>query len=301
MKLNKLFWGFLLITAGVVMLVEKIFNFDIQLGWAVDLWPLILILWGVTFLKIPDVAKKVSALLAGLTFALVVVGMFSCERGCGINNEFNWRRHGNHEFKGSFYHKLDMQNGIKTADFEIKSAAGSIYLNDTSSSLVEVNAMNLESELTSDTTEDGKTSITLDAKGGFSSGKKREVNLKLNKNVVWNLNFNSGVSSIKCDLIKFKIDTINISSGASSMYLLFGKEKDTINLIVDSGVSNLKIDIPNEFSVRIASDLALSKFNMKDFYKVDEDIYLSNNFGKTNKVVFINFDGALSNLDINRY
>ena len=285
MKLNKLFWGFLLITAGVVMLVEKIFNFDIQLGWAVDFWPLILIFWGVTFLKLPDAAKKASALLAGLTFALVVVGMFSCERGCGIVKEFNWRRHSNHEFKGSFYHKLDMKNGVTTADFEINSAAGSIYLSDSSASLIEVNAMNYESELTSDTTEDGKTSITLDANGGIGSGKNREVNLKLNKNVTWNLNFNSGASGIKCDLVKFKIDTINISSGASSMYLKFGTQKDTINLIVNSGVSNLKIDLPEIYSVRIESDMALSKFNMKDFYKVDDDIYLSNNFGKTSKVV----------------
>ena len=84
MKKGTIFWGIFLISFGILLLIMQFDLTYFSLTFGIDLWPLILIFWGVSLLKIPDIYKKILAGATGLLIALFIAGLID-----GANNHFN--------------------------------------------------------------------------------------------------------------------------------------------------------------------------------------------------------------------
>lgn len=86
MKTYVIFWGVLLISLGIALILNNFDLLNFDFSFAFKLWPIILIIWGLTFLKISETFKKILASLSALflTFlfiALIKFDWFSALRG----------------------------------------------------------------------------------------------------------------------------------------------------------------------------------------------------------------------------
>lgn len=86
MKTYIIFWGVLLISLGIALTLNnfELLNFDFS--FALKMWPIILIIWGLTFLKISEILKKILAAISALFLTLLFIALikfdwFSALRG----------------------------------------------------------------------------------------------------------------------------------------------------------------------------------------------------------------------------
>ncbi len=80
MKNSTLFWGVFLIILGLLLLLNQMDILSVSLGSVFKFWPIILIIWGVSLLRLPDIYKKVLLGLTALLLAIFVSGLFSFDR-----------------------------------------------------------------------------------------------------------------------------------------------------------------------------------------------------------------------------
>jgi len=72
-KKGTLFWGFLLISIGLLLLCDQLYN-NLNLMFVFRLWPLLFVIWGTALLKIPDLIKNIMSALSGVVLAF----FYSC-------------------------------------------------------------------------------------------------------------------------------------------------------------------------------------------------------------------------------
>jgi hypothetical protein len=77
MKSSTIFWGVFLISLGILLLLRQFGIWDADLGDLFDLWPSLLIIWGISLLKIGEKAKLLIVALTALLLALFTAGFFS--------------------------------------------------------------------------------------------------------------------------------------------------------------------------------------------------------------------------------
>lgn len=77
MKSSTIFWGVFLISLGALLLLRQFGIWDSDLGDLFDLWPSLLIIWGISLLKIGNVAKTALIALTALLLAVFTSGFFT--------------------------------------------------------------------------------------------------------------------------------------------------------------------------------------------------------------------------------
>src|SRR3989339_32079 len=141
MKTKHLFWGFLFITIGVLILLNNVTSFTLYWVNIWKYWPVFLILIGISLLiKSPFVRGAFASIIA----IVIGISLFAMlKSGCGFfENDFvsgihhgvvikDWNDH-DYEVK-NFYE--DYNDKIKTATLDLKAGVGSFKITDTTSSL----------------------------------------------------------------------------------------------------------------------------------------------------------------------
>jgi hypothetical protein len=77
MKSSKIFWGVFLVSLGTLLLIRQFGVWDVDLGDLFNLWPSLLIIWGVSLLKIGEIAKLSLIAITALLLAVFTAGFFS--------------------------------------------------------------------------------------------------------------------------------------------------------------------------------------------------------------------------------
>lgn len=77
MKSSTIFWGVFLISLGILLLLRQFGIWDVDLGDMFDFWPSLLIIWGISLLKIGDLAKQILIAITALLLAVFTAGFFS--------------------------------------------------------------------------------------------------------------------------------------------------------------------------------------------------------------------------------
>ncbi len=304
MKSSSVFWGVFLITIGLIYFGESINLFQTDLSGLVKLWPLIIVFIGISYFKIPNIYKLILSGLNGILFGLILVGMLSCR--CSHGCPANWFSHSNvtinTEHKNLVTKSIALDSLVTSANLNITAGASSIDLEGITDSLMmytaESEIINVQYDKQSE-----KSIANLNLKLGESNdiNVSRHTEIALNNNINWKLNVNAGAGDLSLDLSKHKVNEVSIQSGVSSCFLKLGNRADTVNIDVNTGVSSVDIEIPKDMACKIQLKEGLSDINLDEFNKVNNNIYLTDNFDKTKKVIFINYEGALSSLSVNRY
>lgn len=300
MKSGKLFWGFFLLALGTLFLFDKysVINTNFDFIW--DIWPLIFVFWGALVILKENAAKPVASALFGVFIALLFYGF--------IYNTF-WSFDYDYDsaelnFNESYFE--DYNPEVKYANLTISSGVSYITIKDLSDKLVEGKTAGFFGEYDFDTqVEDSVAYIDFNLhKKRFNFFKdriKNRLDVSLNQSPVWDFDLNLGASKSKFDLKNFRVRNFDLETGATSTTIIFGDKFDSTNVDVQMGAASLTIEIPRGSGCELRGEMTMIAKNLDDFTKQGDAYYVTENFDKAKKKLFIKIDGGVASLDIKRY
>ena len=130
----------------------------------------------------------------------------------------------------------------------------------------------------------------------ISNSIKNYWQLKLNNKIIYDLSIKTGAIDTDCNLSGFKVETLYIESGACNINLVVPKYNSKI--IIDTGVSNIEITIPQNVGATVNIDSGIAVKDLDDFTKTN-GTYISHNYNASEFKTEIEIDCGVSNIDIN--
>ena len=298
MKTGKLFWGFFLLTLGALFLLTKYDLLCCSFGFVWDIWPLIFVFWGALVIFKETIARPFISSIFGIFLALLLFGIV--ENGI---NSFDFSE------SDGFYTEVyneDYDSFIKTADLEINSGAGLFIIRSSTDKLAEGKAKGSLAEYNFESWKNddhASVRIELHKKNfNFFRGRfKNQLEVSLNQNPVWDLNFNIGASKANFDLTEFKVKNVSLHTGVTNGRIKLGDKFDSTNVDIEMGVASITLEIPETSGCTITSDMALVSRDFPGFSKKYSGYYETENFKSAKKKVFIDVNGGVSSIKVKRY
>lgn len=313
MNFKKIFWGVMLVLIGTLFILKNlgVIYFTWHTIWR--LWPLILILWGISLIPVKDYLKLIFSVVA-IALSVLLVQKYD---KTGYYN-FGWRdsdRGRNREqFDRDDWNDTSetqelfqpFDSAINRVELKLDAAAGEFRLEETAP---DDQLLTLFKEGSvgnySMTSQDEDDVRTIELKIRESNAKIRtrgnRVKLGLNTTPVWDFDMNIGAASIDFDLSNYKVGEIDLDGGASAINLKLGDRSDYTKLDIDAGAASIDIKIPESAGAELKIETALSSKNFPGFKKIEKGLYRTENYESAAKKIEIKIDAAVSSLNINRY
>ncbi|MEI6173793.1 MAG: DUF5668 domain-containing protein [Bacteroidota bacterium] len=312
MKYRHVFWAFILIAIGILFMLNNfgVLEFGFRTLWS--LWPLILILWGISILPIKD-GIKIAALAVVLALTVIFFNR--------ISERSSWFHF--HNFRG-FSDKdwEDDEDSTTTYNYQpqnlsvpydsltgrgelrLDAAAGNFELQGITSDFLTFNKTGDIGNYSLTTTSEGnkkKINLSMEKSGIRHSVNENKVEIKLNDKPSWNLDFDIGAAEILMDLRDYKIDTTTIDAGASSLDIKIGDKSPLTVMTFNAGASSIKVEIPKESGCQIKSESFMISKEFEGFTKKGEGIYQTANFSTGKNKIYLTVKTAISKIEITRY
>ncbi len=306
MKAKNIIWGLVLVLIGVMFILK---NLDvIYFSWYSiwKLWPMALVLIGVTILPIKDSIKVI------LTILILIAGAFFL---VSFPDHHNWKDRwsfDNPAESADDKEPLDIDQRIfesyDTTISEVNlifdAAAGNFRLEQTTDELFEFEREGNLGRYTysiKDLGEKREVRIELDEGRIVKGDLKNRVAMKLNPNPVWDIKVDVGAANIEMDLSAFKISRLDINGGASSINIRLGNLQSESKIKINSGASSINIKVPEEFGCEVHTSTVLSSKDLQGFNKVSGGTYVTPDFSEKTKNIIIEVEAAVSSLNVERY
>ncbi len=312
MKYRHVFWAFILIAVGVLFMLNNfgVLEFGFRTLWS--LWPLILILWGISILPIKD-GIKIIGLVAVLAFTVIFFNRIS-ERSAWFNfhnfQGFNNQNWDDDEDSTSTYNyqpqnlSVPYDSTMVKGELKLDAAAGNFSLEGMTSDFLSFNKTGDIGNYSLTTTNENnrkRISLTLEKAGVRHSVNENKVEIKLSEKPSWNLDFDIGAAEIMMDLRDYKIDTTNIDAGASSIDIKIGDKNPLTVMTFNAGASSIRVEVPKESACQIKSESFMISKEFDGFTKKGDGVYQTANFATGKNKVFLTIKTAISKIEIIRY
>jgi hypothetical protein len=306
MKAKNIIWGLVLVLIGTLFILKNldVIYFSWHSVWR--LWPLILVLIGVTILPVKDAVKVV------LTVIVLIIGaLFLVYYPKNDDRDGHWFFNHDRDLSESpklmdidqrIFESYDTTIHLASLDFD--AAAGDFRIDQASDELFEFEREGNLGRYTysiKDLGEKREIRIELEEGHVIRGDFKNRVSVKLNPNPLWDLKVDVGAANIDMDLSAFRVSKIDIDGGASSMNFTMGKLHDDCEMKINSGASSIYIRIPEEFACEVNTSTVLSSKDLPGFNKVSSGTYVTPDFTEKAKNFTINVEAAVSSLTIERY
>jgi hypothetical protein len=320
MKLDRILWGIILLFVGLVLLLE---NFDIiEFYWrnVWGFWPIFLIIAGVNILFNRN--KSQTGNIISIAVLLVTLS-FLFYRGQQPPEGHSWM--GN-----AFEHDLDIdidEDSDSSDEADVKRMNFSEHFHADSARKVVLNISGGGTSFKLDGSTDSLITAAVEKTTGNFTLKREgrdtiqtltfkmqgnktkwnmgngsnDVTFKLNQQPVWDIVMNMGAGEVNFDLSDYKIRTLRFDGGAVALDFKIGQLLPITDVVVKTGVADVKIRIPSGSGCRIKSQTGLSSKDFTGFTKLDDGTYETPNYATATKKVFVNLDGGLSNFEVSRY
>ena len=324
MKLSRIIWGVLLLFVGSIILLQNFNVIDFYWGNIWRFWPMLLIIFGVNILfdrtnsKTGQIISLV--LLVGTLTFLFVRGQqpysLRDEFSKNLNlkdegNDFNFNWDDDNVDTATRLNQLDFsepfitENPNKITVLNIAGGGISFNLDGETSSLFDAKVKNRKNNFSlTKMVSDSLTTLNFkmsDGKNKFNFDGGNDVKFKLNKALTWEINMKLGAGESNFDFTGFKIRTFTFNGGASALKLKFDDQLPITDVVVKSGVADVKIEVPESSGCRITTNTGLSSKDFSGFDKISEGVYQSPNYSSSTKKIFIKLDGGLSSFEVDRY
>jgi hypothetical protein len=306
MKKRKISWGLILLSAGVILLLDNLGIIDFSWGSVWHYWPVILILSGINMLFSGNnsaIGTIIAILLTCIILAfLIYTGInYPSTTYRWYNNDEDTALQENNKNENTFTEEFSP--GTHTAELNITGGASSYKLEGTTSNLFEARVRQAFGryslkKISRDSVDVLNFSMSEHGTWRMRGGK---VTLKLNSLPLWNIHVKLGAGSTDFDLSSFKIQNLNFEGSAASFKVKLGALQNITNVTIKSGVSDIDISVPEIAGCQIRIKSGLSSKNFDGFSKQGDGVYATSNFTSSSKKVIININGGLSNFDVKRY
>jgi len=317
MKLDRILWGIILLFVGGVLLLE---NFNvIEFYWrnVWGFWPIFLIIAGVNILfnkNKSQVGNIISIVVLVVTLAFLFYrGQQPPENrywfGDKLKNEIDIDLDDDDD--SSAHQRLSFSepynaDSAKLVALNISGGGTSFNLSGATDSLISasVNRKKGNFTLKKESTDSVQT-LTFKmhndkGKWNMSDG-GNDINFKLNLQPEWKIKMNMGAGEVNFDLSPYKVRTFRFDGGAAALDIKIGDLLPITDVIIKTGVADVKINVPTGAGCRIVTKTGLSSKDFTGFTKLDNGTYETPNYSNSAKKIFINLDGGLSNFEVSRY
>ncbi len=319
--------GGLLIVIGLLFFMVKNdwFGLDISFGELAKYWPFLLILAGVAvfFDDRKSVGNPVSVLLIAFTVPLAIYS-FTREGVNEIKKEFNhewdmdWRNGDEQSDNGSYADSLTdgdvreqnysvpLANDIQKAKLKLGGGAAGFELEQSEGQLFEARTQMTFGNFRLSEEKQGTThDIDFGMKGkgerfNFNEDTHNEVLLKLNTKPIWDIEMGIGAGDLNFDLSEFKIENLEIKTGAADLELKLGQLLNESNVKIESGAASIRLQVPEVVGCKIDMDGALNSSDFEGFEKRGDDYY-SKGYDKATKKINMKISSGLSSVKVSRY
>ncbi len=280
------YWPLFIVLAGIRMLVPK----DQQIGQFVAIGSTVVILGFLTYIGLSTPKEPLlTELLKSKTL--------------GVRNTDDPNDKTNYSTE-----KLTVPLNDKIHSVTLNLDLGATSLRNDSSTTSQIfTAFNTSKEYLLGVTvhDDAADKLDINLKGKFKNkdfnSKNNNTYIALNPNIRWNLNFDVGAIDANLDLSPYKIETLDIDAGATSLKLKLGQPQAMTKISMDAGASSIEISIPKNAACRITSDNALSSTDYEgDFLKSEGEVKSTNYDSAAQKFDF-DINGGIASIKIRRY
>ena len=312
MKTGKIVWGMIYIFIGSIFLLDNFNLIDFYWVSVWRFWPVIFILIGINMLLSRFVNQKaVPALVAAITLlTLVLIGY----QGSRPNNDSRWISFqfdnddsGNDSTQNVPSYFIEPYGGAKRAELRIQGGATSFKLQDTTSSLFEADVKRPFAKYTlTKSISDSVEVLNFRMRSGeqrwnLDEMESNETNIRLNLTPVWDIHIGMGAGEAIFDLTPYKVSSLKFEGGAASFEAKISSLQALTNVTVETGVSNVEIDVPSESGCRIVVDSGISSKDFIGFIKQTDGTYQTSNYSTAAKKIIISLKGGLSSFEVRKY
>jgi hypothetical protein len=297
MNTGRLFWGMLFLTAGILLLLDRLCVFSVTWDVVWQFWPLVLVFWGVALVLAGTRARWVAVAFAAITVAVIVAGIL----------HFLWKDGTLWKTRTAVTQELiePMRTPVERARLRFDSGAGSFKLTDTTAELLEASVRSTIGRYRlSRTTRDSLEDLFMELEGDspVRIGRvKNSVKLRLNPAPLWDLDFDVGATELRMDLVPFRIRELMVDCGASSVNLTLGDRADSTRIVIDAGASSVRLRVPEHCGCRVELDAGISSKRLQEFRRVAEDVYETENYRESSRRILVILDAGVSSIRIDRY
>jgi hypothetical protein len=327
---GNIFWGAILVAFGVLMLgvVNDWFQFEVSMRELAKYWPILIILGGVAVLFTPrkTIFNPTTALLIAFAIPLAIYNASSSaidKVKAEINddydfdieiddsdNDFSFDEDSTSSNKTSQNFNVPFDKAIEEVNLEIGGGAAEFFLGEavdddlfSAETRLFGNKFNLEEEKKGNTQE---ISFKMSSKNGsdnirLGKGMDNDVNLKLSKTPIWNLDLGVGAGELKFDLSDYKVKDIKMETGAANISLKLGDKLKESKVRVESGVAKIKIMVPKGVACQIKMDGALNAKDFDGFTKSSSGTWRTDNYNTAANKIYLDIESGLSAVSVDRY
>ena len=307
MKTKNIIWGLILVLIGVLFILKNldIIYFSWYSIW--KLWPLALVLVGVTILPVKDSIKVVLTIIVMIAAVLLLISFPNYHNG----ND-HWSFNNQQENKDDDKEPLEIDqrifeaydSTISEANLIFDAAAGNFRIEQATDDLFEFEREGNLGRYTysiKDLGEGREIRIELEEGRIIRGDLKNRVAMKLNSNPVWDIKVDVGAANIELDLSSFKIRKLDIDGGASSINIRLGNLQNECKIKINSGASSINIKVPEEFACKVNTSTVLSSKDLPGFNNISDGTYVTPDFSEKAKNIVIEVEAAVSSLNVERY
>ncbi len=298
MKPTRFILGIITILIGLVLLVSNLGYLNVDWQTILKIWPAILIFWGISLFFSRSALSRLFSAAALVILGLVLVA--GAKTSWTVTDQIIFDSRSESQ---TFESSLD---NIDKADLTLNSGAGTFILKETTDKLISANVISSIGRYDLKETRDGATAnLTLEPKGKNISTafgrNKNTVDIKLNPNPLWTLNFRLGAASADLDLSQYSLEKAIIEAGASSIDLKIGKKNTKTDVVVKAGASSLNISVPETSGTEVRASTGLSSRSFDGFTKTGDNTYRTDNFETAINKVYVDLSTGVSSINISRY
>jgi len=320
MKTERIIWGLLFLFIGGILLLDnfEVIDFHWEIIWR--FWPLVLIIIGANLIFSKEDSAKAGVIAIIVTIAaLAFIGYQGTRPEHAHSGWFDHRYHVDHfdddekdvddndeSRASSLQYSEAITPGIKNAELNIEGGATKYTLSDTTSALFQADVRRKYGnyslfKLTRDSIDVLNFKMKGKQKWDLKEAGENKATLKLNTKPIWDVNLDVGAGKIDFDLTSFKIRNVSLEGGAASFYLKLGQPQHITTVNANTGVSEIKISIPESAACQIKVDSGLSSNDFEGFEKQADGTFKTPGFNTSSKKIVINLQGGLSKFEVDRY
>ncbi len=319
MKFRNLFWGIILIFVGTLAILNNLDVIDFAWRKLWNLWPVFLMLWGISILPIKDgIRLGLVVVTLGLTMYYITSQAVYTESeyvtGRGWQNQ-NWDDDED-EFEYDTTYQYDSASranflipyteGLETATLKFDAVAGSFVLTKSTKNLCTFNMTDSRMAKyykysVKTAGEDALININTKHHVNFRlNHTKGKGFLRLNESPVWVMDINAGAAEIDFNMEQFKVKKLSIDAGAADITVTVGNKYPDVKINVDAGASDITVRIPKSSGCKVKMDTFLADKTLDGFEKKNGR-YVTSNYDEADNTIYIDIDSAVSSLKIERY
>jgi hypothetical protein len=270
------------------------------------LWPLVIILLGLSIIIKHKYGKGVIAGLAAFILGFSIFASVKSTVHFFQNDMDLIFTEGEIDSSEIQYLAEKFEPSTTNAVFNFSAGAGSFKLADTTNELITAHIQSRKHNYEfSKTFVDSSIDISMEMEDAkFNIGGKGYVNrvdVALNPNPEWELNFEVGAAKLNIDLTSYKAKEVNVEMGAASIDLKMGELLKESHIRIEAGASDINVFVPKSSGCKVNISSALSSKKLNEFTKKGSGVYETENFDSAGNKIFVDIECGVSSINIERF